>query len=46
MESFTLFLFIIPYFSTNDKFSDQFVSQKQYSTTILFLTALLYITLK
>ncbi|RFT68976.1 PTS glucose transporter subunit IIA [Bacillus clarus] len=28
LESFTLFLFIIPYFSTNDKFSDQFVSQK------------------
>ncbi|PEB54982.1 PTS glucose transporter subunit IIA [Bacillus pseudomycoides] len=28
LESFTLFLFIIPYFLTNDKFSNQFVSQK------------------
>ncbi|PFE05862.1 PTS glucose transporter subunit IIA [Bacillus cereus] len=28
LESFTLFLYIIPYFSTNDKFSNQFVSQK------------------
>ncbi|PHF57527.1 PTS glucose transporter subunit IIA [Bacillus toyonensis] len=28
LESFTLFLSIIPYFLTNDKFSDQFVSQK------------------
>ncbi|PFY18998.1 PTS glucose transporter subunit IIA [Bacillus toyonensis] len=28
LESFTLFLSIIPYFSTNDKFSVQFVSQK------------------
>ncbi|OUM50491.1 PTS glucose transporter subunit IIA [Bacillus pseudomycoides] len=27
-ESFTLFLYIIPYFLTNDKFSNQFVSQK------------------